>query len=724
MSAPDTLRRVPESSPTVLVCPQCAKALEAEPNFCPACGYDFRGRTDSSDTFSRNNDTIDGRYKVLEKLGQGGMGSVFKVEHVRMGKMAALKLLQPDAAVDKGLKARFLQEARVVAKLSHPNTVQVFDTGELPDGSLYITMEFVPGKDLAWHLKAHGALSELRAVSIGIQILNSLQEAHELGVVHRDIKPANVMLMRLKKGAEERVKLVDFGIAKLQEGEGRSSITGDFVGTPAYMSPEQVRGEEVDARSDLYSLGALLFELVSGRPLFEGKNPMHTARQHLDTPAPHVLEVAPEVAVSEAFENVIQKALAKEPQRRFQSAEQMKNALLEVRKHFGAFGSDEAPSRERESALMLSREDFDQFENRLRLWRILTPLLWLSGLLIVGALGFHFYNERRSDASLPRGVEDEPNDTVRQATRFQDSIQGSIGSSSSNTADRDLFFTDVEAGSYRLNLTAVEDLNLTVEVLQFQPGSEREKLSRVVFLDDHGDGKSEHLEALFLSQGPVYFRLQELAFCTAPERKSREKALVSYTLSLEKMQGPDFEHEPNDTPAQATLLTSSQAAEGFASQTMESTQELSELRPSEPFSWYDWYRVEAKGLVCVVPEPNQKIQVVDKKQWDEWVVKNHESRVQKMSSVLGYVVQRPICFEPFLDVKNGSKLEGHVRISSKEETIYRVFFVTPTQDDALLQTLRRLKIEGRKEQAEALVSALREKWGSAVDAMALDEVLR
>ncbi|MBL9039288.1 MAG: protein kinase, partial [Archangium sp.] len=212
------------------VCPACGKVLDGQPNFCPSCGADLRGLSATSDTLSGplKDALIDGRYRLLEKLGEGGMGAVFKVEHVRLGKVAALKLMRTDVAIDEGMKGRFLQESRVVAKLSHPNTVHVFDAGQTADGALFMAMEYVPGKDVAWHLKAHGVFSEARAVSIGIQLLASLHEAHEHGIVHRDIKPANVMLVKQRKG-EDQVKLLDFGIAKLQEADGKKG-PADFVG--------------------------------------------------------------------------------------------------------------------------------------------------------------------------------------------------------------------------------------------------------------------------------------------------------------------------------------------------------------------------------------------------------------------------------------------------------------------------------------------------------------
>ncbi|HEY0883374.1 MAG TPA: protein kinase, partial [Archangium sp.] len=380
----DALTPVPDGE--LISCPECGKKLEGEPNFCPACGGDLRGLSSGSDTLDGQlkEKLIDNRYRVLEKLGEGGMGAVYKVEHVRMGKHAALKLMRPDHAVDKALKARFLQEARVVARLSHPNTVQVFDSGELDDGGLFIAMEFVPGKDLAWHLKAHGAMGEAQAVNIGVQLLASLQEAHEAGVVHRDLKPANVMLVRRRKSGDDQVKLLDFGIAKLQEAEGRKSTTGDFIGTPAYMSPEQIRGETVDARSDLYSVGCLLFELVSGRQPFEGPTPISILTQHYEAPIPRVTEVKRDAAISPAFQAVLDRAMAKRVDERFPDAESMRVALEQLQKTLGSKPAEYTPMPAELSDKRLSREDFDSFEKQLQRKRLLAPII--AGLVLFVAL--------------------------------------------------------------------------------------------------------------------------------------------------------------------------------------------------------------------------------------------------------------------------------------------------------------------------------------------------
>jgi serine/threonine-protein kinase len=622
-----------------IICTSCAKVLEGEPNFCDACGADLRGLGVGSDTLSglEKEKIIDGRYRLLEKLGEGGMGSVYKVEHVRMGKIAALKVMRPDAAVDKGLKARFLQESRVVAKLSHPNTVQVFDAGELEDGSLFMAMEYVPGKDLAWHLRVHGPVGEEKAISIAVQVLASLAEAHEHGIIHRDIKPANVMLLRRRKGGDDQVKLLDFGIAKLAEGDARNSITGDFVGTPAYMSPEQVRGDNVDARSDLYSLGALLFELVTGRQLYTGPTAVSIVKQHLEEPVPRVAELAPQAPVSPAFEKIISTALAKKPEDRFKDAEAMKKALEALRTSHKSVTSDFTPMPDELAAKMLSREDFDRYERRLRSERLLAPVAALLVLIALAVGGFRALQHLRSDTTGPAAVEREPNDHVKVATVIAPGspVKGAMGAAAEGEGDRDLFVAQLDrAGAYRVTLSGVADLNLTLEVLQIEqlkderdeaPEKKQEKLRRKAFVDDVGAGEGERVDGLELAAGSVYLRVEEHPFCTEPNRPPREKSLVPYTLTLEPMPAVEglVESEPNDTALTADPLPLTRAVTAWTGARLDDVDRLLELRPDAPFVSIDVWKVEAvpaaeQVVVAVVPPERGALVVVDQTELEAW----------------------------------------------------------------------------------------------------------
>src|SRR5262245_55501628 len=232
-----------------------------------------------------------------------------------MGKVIALKILRPEIARRRSAVDRFRREAKVLSTMDHPNAITVFDCGET-NGLLYLAMEFVPGRDLSAIVREEGRLEERRALRITVQVLKALAAAHREGIVHRDVKPGNVMLMRAREGEAEQVKLLDFGIAKLAHrgNSGVSDITGgaDLVGTPSCMSPEQVRGLELDARSDVYSTSAMLFDLLAGRGPFVGA-PLEIVSHHLIKPPPSIREVCPDLSISEAVEHIIQKGLQKDP---------------------------------------------------------------------------------------------------------------------------------------------------------------------------------------------------------------------------------------------------------------------------------------------------------------------------------------------------------------------------------------------------------------------------
>src|ERR1051325_10707448 len=210
---------------------------------------------------------VDGRYRVQARLGVGGMGVVYRVEHLHLGKTAAMKVLSPDTAAKPEMVRRFRLEAQAVSKLNHPNIVQTFDFGTA-DGALYLVMEFIKGEDLSTLLRREGAWSFARAARFFIQVCSGLTEAHEAGIVHRDLKPENLMVVR-RRDDDEHAKVLDFGLAKLRErspGERAISTGGQVIGTPYYMAPEQVRGEDLDARADIYSLGATLYRVLTGVP--------------------------------------------------------------------------------------------------------------------------------------------------------------------------------------------------------------------------------------------------------------------------------------------------------------------------------------------------------------------------------------------------------------------------------------------------------------------------
>ena len=263
---------------------------------------------------------IGDRYRLIALLAEGLSSSVYKAEHVRMGKALCVKILRGPLARDPDLAARFRSEGRVVSRLSHPHTIAVFDFGELEaNEGFYLVMEYLHGENLAAALKREGRMTEARAAAIGDQLLGALGEAHEAGIVHRDVKPANVMLLRPRNDSDF-AKLVDFGIAEI-EGQG----PGGGLGTPTYLSPEQASGGAPDARSDLYSLGAMLYEMVGGRPPFVADNPMAVLAAHLHETPGALRDLCPDV--SKGFAAVVHRALAKRPEDRFRSSDEMRTAL-------------------------------------------------------------------------------------------------------------------------------------------------------------------------------------------------------------------------------------------------------------------------------------------------------------------------------------------------------------------------------------------------------------
>ena len=262
---------------------------------------------------------IAGRYRLGAFLGAGGMARVVAADDLRLDRTVAIKLA-PASGIDRAGRERFVREARSSAGLSHPNAVAVFDAGEA-DGYLYLVMELVDGPSVAARLAEHGPLDVDEALTVTSAVLAALSAAHAAGIVHRDVKPGNILL-----GTGGAVKLADFGIAKrLGDLAADLTGTGQFVGTPKYLAPEQVMGEPVTAATDLYAVGVVLYELLAGRPPFAGDTPIATAIAHRDAPIPDVRYIRSDVPGHVAA--AVTRAMAKDPTDRFGSAEQMEATL-------------------------------------------------------------------------------------------------------------------------------------------------------------------------------------------------------------------------------------------------------------------------------------------------------------------------------------------------------------------------------------------------------------
>jgi eukaryotic-like serine/threonine-protein kinase len=270
-----------------------------------------------------------GNYRILRKIGEGGMGTVYIAEHTLIGRKAAIKVLQREMSYRRELVTRFFNEAKAATAVKHPGIVELYDFGYASDGSAFIVMEYLEGESLTRRLARIGTFAETSAVALCRQIAGGLGAAHAQGIVHRDLKPDNIFIVRDPDIAGgERTKILDFGIAKLpRDAAGDQSVTldGQIVGTPAYMSPEQCKGaRSVDQRADLYALGCILFEMVCGRGPFVGEGAGEVMAQHIYVSVPAPSSIKP---VTPQLEQVILRALAKDPVHRFQRAEEMSEAL-------------------------------------------------------------------------------------------------------------------------------------------------------------------------------------------------------------------------------------------------------------------------------------------------------------------------------------------------------------------------------------------------------------
>jgi serine/threonine-protein kinase len=274
---------------------------------------------------------LNDRFTLLEPIGSGGMGRVYKAIQSPLDRIVAIKILNPNYAnaQDPGFRQRFFLEASLTSKLRHPNTITVIDYGQTPDGIFFIAMEYLEGQPLSKLLARHGPLHWTRALQIAQQIGRSLREAHKIGIVHRDLKPANVML--LTEDREDIVKVLDFGLVKSFIREGKptnSEVTnaGMFLGSPQFMAPEQARNH-ADPRSDIYSLGVVLYHMLVGRPPFLAKDSIDVIFKHMNEPPPPMHTLRPDVELPREVEALVMKCLEKQPSWRFQSMEDVLEAM-------------------------------------------------------------------------------------------------------------------------------------------------------------------------------------------------------------------------------------------------------------------------------------------------------------------------------------------------------------------------------------------------------------
>jgi eukaryotic-like serine/threonine-protein kinase len=329
----------PLSASSVRICPRCRQPAPAGAGWDVKCAEHALAFVDSRSLAESGHDpllgtTLAGRFTILARIGSGSMGSVYRARQAAVGRDVALKIVRRDRAYDPETKARFEREARAVSLLKSPHTVTAFDFGEAEDGSWFLALEMLEGETLGERLRRERRLHWVDALRFASDALRSLAEAHGQGIIHRDLKPDNLFLARVHEpgGDREICKILDFGIAKWVRDEEApvdqlETLAGTVFGTPRYMSPEQAQGAPLDARSDLYSLGVLMFQMLAGRAPFVDDDAVVVMAKHIKNAPPELEEAAPGLQIPAAVEAIVRRTLEKLPDNRPATAEQMLNEL-------------------------------------------------------------------------------------------------------------------------------------------------------------------------------------------------------------------------------------------------------------------------------------------------------------------------------------------------------------------------------------------------------------
>ena len=364
-------------------CPKCRSENPSDSRFCNKCATPLPQptpippslKTETVRPIRRDLSTgtvFANRYQIIEELGKGGMGRVYKVLDTEVKEKVALKLIRPEVAEDEATIERFRNELKLARKVRHKNVCQMFDLGN--DGETYfITMEYVPGEDLKNMIRMSGQLGVGTAVAVARQVAEGLAEAHKLGVVHRDLKPSNIMVDR-----DGHVRIMDFGIARSLRSRGPTGA-GVLVGTPEYMSPEQVDGKEADQRSDIYSFGVILYEMVTGHPPFEGDTPLSVAYKHKNEPPKDPRTLTPSLPAG--LSAIILKCLEKDREKRYESAEAL---LADLGQAAEGIPTTELAIPKKKP--LTSKEITVTFKFRLR--KLLIPGLAIAGLIVAAIVGW------------------------------------------------------------------------------------------------------------------------------------------------------------------------------------------------------------------------------------------------------------------------------------------------------------------------------------------------
>ncbi|HSN83067.1 MAG TPA: serine/threonine-protein kinase [Polyangiales bacterium] len=496
-----------------MTCRACGETNPPAAKFCGTCGIELGVAPPEP------GEIIAGRYRVVAPIGSGAMGSVYRAEHVQISKVMAIKLLHRDVEQDAESVARFHREAEAASRLNHPNTVHVFDFGRTRSGSLYLVMEYVDGEDLSKIIEREGPMPFGRVASLIAQVAGSVADAHLAGIIHRDLKPENVVVAR---GREEEVaKVLDFGLAKLFEGTIEAQVTssGTIVGTPYYMSPEQIQGQELDGRSDVYAIGAIMYECVVGKPPFEALNPVGVLSRHLSE-EPAIPSTRSPLSVPAEADQIIMRCLEKDPERRYQSADELRKALLDYLATVGDF--DRRPAGAEPT-----------LETKRSVW-------WLVALLVLVGSGVAAWSFATRSPS-----EREPNHARETATRLPQNVpmEAYLGQRlSEDVGDVDLFAIEHSGADRRaaeIEVTSIPNMDVIVELL----APDRDE--PLLVADSRGLGQGERVPNVPLEPGKYLLRVRE-----RPEdgKLPTENVSDPYVIEWALLQADEaFEREPNDS---------------------------------------------------------------------------------------------------------------------------------------------------------------------------------
>jgi eukaryotic-like serine/threonine-protein kinase len=588
------------------VCPRCRTPYQTAARYCGECGADMQ-RASALEMAARNEGigerelaeltsssggsggvthgahadrrtstanqawlgkVVDSRYRVTELIGHGGMGVVYKVEHLRMGKVAAMKVLHPDLAEDPEVVRRFEQEATAVSRLNHPNTVQVFDFGAM-SGALYLIMEYVRGQDLGAIVGRDGPMPWSRAAPLFFQTCGALIEAHDLGIVHRDLKPENVLVTRTT-GGRDFAKVLDFGLAKLGARDQPPAAVTDkteIVGTPYFMSPEQIRGDEVDARSDLYSLGALMYTVLTGEHVFTAKNAVGVLTKHLTAEVVPPSARLPEGALDPRVDALVLRALAKDAGDRWSSAAELAGEIEAAYVDLVGdlpMGSSSRSLRRRAASVAdqpssdtrLRREDLDAFERSLRRRKLVLAIGTVALVLAVAAAAGWWAFVRTPP---PATREREPNQDLADATpiAFGTQVTGHLGARiGPREPDKDLYRvlgTDEQDRVVTVHVSGIRNLDLA---LTLRDGAG----SIVATVDEGGLGAGEAIYRRRIRGGLVI----EVDEVMRPDQPwAIENVSDAYTLVVDVDRKDGYEVEPDGTASDANPIGPGQTMTGW-----------------------------------------------------------------------------------------------------------------------------------------------------------------